>query len=150
MCPHPHPQSLPSAQPAPWPASLLGGRSVLAVTHQGPQASAPTQATGPSHCEQVRPGKPSHHLGPAARWPELSGQVGTLGRRVLGDQVAPVTLRPAPSVRPSAEFLALLPCHPAWALVPSVFCQHLWDQPVGRWASAFPRKARLSSLQPSQ
>lgn len=104
MCPHPHPQSLPSAQPAPWPASLLGGRSVLAVTHQGPQASAPTQAAAPSHCEQVRPGKPSHHLGPAARWPELSGQVGTLGRRVLGDQVAPVTLRPTPSVRPLSSW----------------------------------------------
>ena len=157
MCPTPpHPVPPPSAQSAPWPTSPLG--AVLAVTHQGPQASAPTQAAAPSHCDQVRPGKPSHHLGPAARWPELGGQVGTLGRRVLEGQMAPVALRPAPSIRLSTEFLAPLPRHPTWALVPSMFRQHLWDwlpvcrpaQPVGRRASAFPRKARLSSLQPSR
>ena len=83
VCPAPPPPvSPPSAQPVPWPTSPLG--SVLVVTHQGPQASAPTQAAAPSHCDQVCPGKPSHRLGPAARWPELGRQVGTLGRRVLG------------------------------------------------------------------
>ena len=132
VCPAPPPPvSPPSAQPAPWPTSPLG--SVLVVTHQGPQASAPTQAAAPSHCDQVCPGKPSHRLGPAARWPELGRQVGTLGRRVLGGQMAPVTLRPAPSIRPSAEFLALLPRHPTWALVPSMFRQHPPGIEPGLW-----------------